>query len=92
MHYGAVAPYAHPGAMQPPAPMMPPMMPPMQPPPAHAGYGFGFGYAPGSRVNVTWSNGQRYPGTVHQVSGSQCLVMFPDGQQHWVEMQYVAPA
>jgi hypothetical protein len=43
-------------------------------------------------VNVTWSNGQRYPGTVQQVSGSQCLVVFPDGQHHWVEMQYVAPA
>jgi hypothetical protein len=61
--------------------------PPAQPP----GYGYGFGYAPGSRVTVTWSNGQRYPGTVQQVSGTQCLVVFPDGQQHWVEMQYVAP-
>ena len=47
---------------------------------------------PGSRVTVTWSNGQRYPGTVQQVSGSQCLVVFPDGQHHWVDMQYVAPA
>lgn len=62
--------------------------------PAHApqsGYG-GFGYAPGARVNVTWSNGQRYPATVSQVSGTQCLVVFPDGQQHWVEMQYLSPA
>jgi hypothetical protein len=83
--YGAAVPYGYPGA----APPAPEPAPPPPPPPA--GYGF-FGYAPGSRVHVTWSNGQRYPGTVHQVSGSQCLVMFPDGQQHWVEMQYVAPA
>jgi hypothetical protein len=67
------------------------MPPPQQQPPPPA-YGFGFAYAPGSRVTVTWSNGQRYPGTVQQVSGASCLVVFPDGQQHWVEMQYVAPA
>jgi hypothetical protein len=60
------------------------------PPPAAQPYG-GFGYAPGTRVVVTWSNGQRYPGTVQQTSGSQCLVVFPDGQQHWVDVQYVAP-
>ena len=80
-----VAPY-----MPPPAPAVPPAGPLPQPPP----YGFSapFGYSPGSRVTVTWSNGQRYPGTVQQVSGSQCLVVFPDGQQHWVDMQYVAPA
>jgi hypothetical protein len=53
-------------------------------------YGYGYGFAPGSRVHVTWSNGQRYPATVSQVSGSQCLVVFPDGQQHWVEMQYLS--
>ncbi len=55
-------------------------------------YGYGFSYAPGSRVTVTWSNGQRYPGSITQVNGSQCLVVFPDGQHHWVEMQYLAPA
>lgn len=59
------------------------------PPPAQAPYGFG--YAPGARVNVTWSNGQRYPATVSQVSGPRCLVVFPDGQQHWVDMQYLTP-
>ena len=87
--YGAPAPYA-------PPPMPPPQQPqqpqPMAPPPAPPAYGFGFAYVPGSRVTVTWSNGGRYPGTVQQVSGTQCLVVFPDGQQHWVEMQYVAPA
>jgi hypothetical protein len=40
---------------------------------------------------VTWSNGQRYSGTIHHVSGTQCLVVFPDGQQHWIQMQYIAP-
>jgi len=74
-------PHAQPQATQPPQ---------QQPPPAAGGYVFG--YVPGSRVTVTWSNGQRYPGTVQQVAGSQCLVVFPDGQHHWVEMQYVAPA
>jgi hypothetical protein len=60
--------------------------------PAPAAYGYGYGYAPGTRVGVTWSNGQRYFGTVQQVSGTQCLVVFPDGQHHWVQMQYVTPA
>jgi hypothetical protein len=64
----------------------------MQGQPPQAAGGYVFGYVPGSRVTVTWSNGQRYPGTVAQVSGSQCLVAFPDGQHHWVDMQYVAPA
>ena len=68
-----------------------------QPPPNQWGGGgwgapAGFGYAPGARVNVTWSNGQRYPATVSQISGTQVLVVFPDGQQHWVEMHYLSPA
>ena len=61
------------------------------PSPSGGAYPYSFGYQAGSRVQVTWSNGQRYPGTVQQVSGNQCLVMFPDGQQHWVEMQYIMP-
>jgi hypothetical protein len=47
-------------------------------------------YPPGSMVLVHWSNGQRYPGTVLQVAGTQVLVTFPNGQQHWVDMQYVS--
>lgn len=47
---------------------------------------------PGARVLVAWSNGQRYPATVSQVNGSQCHVVFPDGQQHWVDMMYLSPA
>jgi hypothetical protein len=83
----------YPQAMQPAPPMpAPPMQPPMPPaPPPAPGYGYGFSYVPGSRVTVTWSNGQRYPGTITQVTGNQCLVVFPDGQHHWVEMQYLAP-
>jgi hypothetical protein len=80
------APYIPPIAQ--PAPYAPPYMPPQ--PPMMPGYGAG--YMPGTRVTVTWSNGQRYPGTVQQMSGTQCLVVFPDGQHHWVDMQYVAPA
>ena len=48
------------------------------------------GPAPGAAVWVQWSNGQRYPGTVQQVSGSQCYVSFPDGQARWVESAYVS--
>ena len=73
------------------APPMPPAPAPPPPPAPPPGYGYGFAYVPGSRVTVTWSNGQRYPGTVTQITGNQCLVVFPDGQHHWVEMQYVAP-
>jgi hypothetical protein len=51
-----------------------------------------FGYAPGSRVLVTWATGQRFPATVQQVTPAQCLVMFDNGQQQWVDVQYVAPA
>lgn len=47
---------------------------------------------PGAHVLVTWSNGQRYPATVNHVNGSQCLVVFPDGQQHWVDQMYLSPA
>lgn len=48
--------------------------------------------APGARVTVTWANGQRYPGTVQQVSGNQCLVVFTDGQQRWVDTKFVTLA
>jgi hypothetical protein len=77
---------------------------PHAPPPQHAGYNHpagGYvqnahvppwpaGLAPGAAVWVQWSNGQRYPGTVQQVSGSQCYVSFPDGQARWVESAYVS--
>lgn len=88
----APSPFASSGPLY-PHQMQPP--PPQPPQPPHMGpqsYGYGFSYVPGSRVTVTWSNGQRYPGSITQVNGNQCLVVFPDGQHHWVEMQYLAPA
>ncbi len=100
-----VAPYpAYQQPPQPPPPQPPPPQP--QFPAGPGGWGwtapqagqsqqqynpYPFAYTPGSRVHVTWSNGQRYPATINQVSGTQCLVVFPDGQQHWVEMQYISP-
>jgi hypothetical protein len=54
---------------------------PYGPPPA--------AFGPGARVYVQWADGNRYPATVSQSSGNQCLVVFPDGQQRWVEMQYL---
>jgi hypothetical protein len=44
----------------------------------------------GSRVAVTWSDGNRYPGTVVQVAQGHYLVQMGDGQQHWIPAAYVA--
>ncbi len=92
--YGQAPPamYAPPrGVATPHAPSPAPSpAPPPGVPPSMAAQGYG-GYSPGTRVQVTWADGQRYPGTVQQVSGAQCLVVFPDGQQHWVLLQYLAP-
>jgi hypothetical protein len=43
----------------------------------------------GASVLVLWGNGQRYRGTVQNLQGTRALVIFPDGQQHWVETQYL---
>jgi hypothetical protein len=48
------------------------------------------GFGPGALVLVHWSDGNRYPGTVLQAAGTQVLVSFPNGQQHWVDMKYVS--
>lgn len=48
------------------------------------------GFGPGALVLVHWSDGNRYPGTVLQIAGTQLLVSFPNGQQHWVDMKYVS--
>jgi hypothetical protein len=42
------------------------------------------GISVGARVLVTWTDGNRYPGTVTAVNGSQIAVAFQNGQQHWV--------
>jgi hypothetical protein len=46
-------------------------------------------FAVGRPVLVTWSNGQRYPATVLQLSATHVLVAFGDGQRHWVERVFV---
>jgi hypothetical protein len=46
-------------------------------------------FGPGARVLVQWADGNRYPATVQQQNGSQCLVSFPDGRTQWVEAQYL---
>jgi len=46
--------------------------------------------APGTLVLVFWANGQRYPGTVLQVSPQHVFVAFPNGIQQWIDARYVA--
>lgn len=47
-------------------------------------------FAVGTRVMVTWSDGNRYPGTVAAVGQNQYLVAMSNGQQHWIPSNYVA--
>ena len=44
----------------------------------------------GSQVLVQWSDGNRYPGAVQQLAPGYCLVMFGDGQQHWIDARLVS--
>jgi hypothetical protein len=83
----APVPYGQPAAQQYAAPAAQPFAPappPGAPPPAG-------GLGPGSRVLVTWSDGNRYPASVVQVATGQCLCAFSNGQQHWIAMQWVTP-
>jgi hypothetical protein len=43
-------------------------------------------------VTLLWSDGNRYPATVVQVHENQVLCAMENGQQQWVESQYLAPA
>jgi hypothetical protein len=70
-------PPAPPGAYPPYPPQAAPYVPP---------------FVAGGRVLVQWADGNRYPGLVQQVAQGQCLIVFPDGQQRWVEFQYLAVA
>ncbi len=47
-------------------------------------------FSVGARVLVTWSDGNRYPGTVMQAQQGQVQVAFPDGRQVWVPQAYVS--
>lgn len=49
-------------------------------------------FVPQMRVLVLWSDGNRYPGVVTHVNDRLCLVSFGDGQQRWVDMQYLTRA
>jgi hypothetical protein len=55
---------------------------PPAPQPAH-------NIAPGTLVLVYWADGQRYPGTVLQVSAQHLFVAFPNGVQQWIDVRYV---
>jgi hypothetical protein len=69
--------YVQPGPGYAPAPAMPPA----------AG-----GFVPGTRVLVAWTDGNRYPATVVQAQGDQCLCAMSDGQQQWVPAAQLSPA
>jgi hypothetical protein len=49
-------------------------------------------FSVGSHVLVQWADGNRYPGIVQQIAPGQCLIVFPDGQQRWVDNRYLASA
>jgi hypothetical protein len=44
---------------------------------------------PGTLVLVYWADGQRYPGTVLQVSPQHLFVAFPNGIQQWIDVRYI---
>ena len=46
----------------------------------------------GRRVLVQGSDGQRYPGTIIQVSPSHAQVVFPNGANQSIENRFLAPA
>lgn len=52
----------------------------------------GTGLIVGRKVLVQWSDGNRYPATIMQVTGTHAQVVFPDGRNMWVENQYLTPA
>lgn len=63
--------------------------------------GFGLGQAAnaltggiiaGSRVNIAWSDGNKYPAQVLQCSPGQMLVKFDNGSQQWVPENCVSKA
>jgi hypothetical protein len=49
-------------------------------------------FAPGVRVLVAWTDGQRYAGTLAAVEPNQMLVVFPNGAQHWVPRAQITSA
>jgi len=68
----------------------PPPMPaePAKEPPPPAASPAAPTFEEGARVDVVWSDGQRYPATVRTAG---CLVRFEDGQEHWIPLVSLAP-
>ncbi len=83
--YGAPygSPQGAPGAWQAPTQPGPYGSPPVPSQPTSV--------AVGARVFVEWSDGNRYQGTVQQCAPGQCLVLFQDGQQRWIDARRVIP-
>jgi hypothetical protein len=54
--------------------------------------GGGTNLVPGRAVLVQWSDGNKYPATIMQNAGEQAQVVFPNGQQMWLETRYLTPA
>jgi hypothetical protein len=80
-------------------PQQPPMQqPPMQQPPMQQQPQMQQqapqqqGLAPGSRVLVVASDGNRYPATIAQAAQGQYLCTMPDGNSYWFPQQSVGPA
>ncbi len=46
----------------------------------------------GRAVLVQWSDGNRYPGTIMQVTPTHAQVVFPNGQGQWIETRFLTPA
>jgi len=46
----------------------------------------------GRKVLVQWSDGNRYPATIRQVSATHHEVIFPDGRAMWIEARFLTPA
>ena len=46
----------------------------------------------GTRVAVTWTDGQSYPGFVLEVRGAHVLVQFDHGKQDWAPATQVRPS
>jgi hypothetical protein len=70
----------------PPAARQPPQGPTQYQPPVNAA---SHAFAPGALVLVYWADGNRYPGTILQVSQHHVFVVFPNGTQQWVDARYV---
>jgi hypothetical protein len=82
-------PQAQAPAPQPQAPIPTPAVPSgaASYPPAAAQQSHAF--APGTLVLVYWADGNRYPGTILQISQHHVYVAFPNGMQQWIDARYV---